>query len=168
MGSRAFSAVARAVLYVVEDQENREVKVLGQPKNNLGRSDLPDLAYSLSQVTTGMWQGEIITSVALKWEGERASGTHREMMNTKTHTKTKAEQAEEWLENYLLANGKTPSKQATEDAKQQGFIGGTLQRARENLNVSVTREGFAKEMVAYWELPSPGEPAEDAIAPWDI
>lgn len=168
MGSRAFSAVARAVLYVVEDQENREIKVLGQPKNNLGRSDLPDLAYSLHQVTTGMWEGEIITSVALKWEGERSSGTIRTMLNTKTHTKTKAEQAEEWLETYLDTNGKSPSKLVTEAAKMEGFIGGTLQRARESLNVLVTREGFAKAMVAYWELPSVDEPNEDDIPPWEI
>lgn len=164
MGSRAFSAVSRAVLYVVEDPENRDIKVMAQVKNNLGKSDLPELTYSLNQVTVGEWEDEIITSVKLKWEGERATGNVRNILSTKTTNKSKAEQAEEWLEHYLESNGKTPSKQATEAAKAEGYIGGTLQRARESLNIKVTREGFAKDMVAYWELPSEVE----FTPPWEI
>jgi RecA-family ATPase len=167
MGSRAFSAVARAVLYVVEDQENREIKVLGQPKNNLGRSDLPDLAYSLHQVTTGMWEDEIITSVALKWEGERVSGTIRTMLNTKTGTKTKAEMAADWLENYLTENGKSLSKEVKQAAEFEGLNERTLQRARTEIQVIVTLEGFGKDKVSYWSLPTI-ENHNEIEGPWDI
>lgn len=165
MGSRAFSAVARAVLYVVEDQENREIKVLGQPKNNLGKSDLPELAYSLHQVTTGMWEDEIITSVALKWEGERITGTIRNMLNTKTGAKSKAEMAEEWLETYLTENGKSISHSVKEAAKLEGFTERTLQRARSEIGVVVTMDGFGKDKVSHWEL---SEQLEEATPPWDI
>jgi hypothetical protein len=168
MGSRAFSAVARAVLYVVEDQENREIKVLGQPKNNLGRSDLPDLAYSLHQVTTGMWEDEIITSVALKWEGERVSGTIRTMLNTKTGTKTKAEMAADWLENYLTENGKSLSKQVKQAAEFEGLNERTLQRARTEIQVIVTLEGFGKDKVSYWSLPTTIQDHNEIEGPWDI
>lgn len=163
MGSRAFSAVARAVLYVVEDQENREIKVMGQPKNNLGRSDLPDLAYSLHQVTTGMWEDEIITSVALKWEGERSAGTIRTMMNTKAHNKTKAELAEEWLETLLDANGKMPSKQIKELAKLEGFSEATLKRVIGDMGVIISKEGFPAQ--SYWSVSTLDT---EITPPWEI
>lgn len=167
MGSRAFSAVARAVLYVVEDQENRDIKVMGQPKNNLGKSDLPDLAYSLHQVTTGEWEGEIITSVALKWEGDRTPGSIRAMLNTKTTHKTKAEQAEEWLEQYLDSNGKSLSKDVKEAAKLEGFNDRILQRALSELNGKTSSEGFPR--LTYWELPSLSDPnVPDNQLPWNM
>lgn len=166
MGSRAFSAVARAVLYVVEDSENREVKVMGQPKNNLGRSDLPDLTYSLSQVTVGEWEDEIITSVALTWGQDRAAGSIRTMLSTKTTSKSKMELAEEWLESYLAENGKTPSKVVKEVGEAEGYNDRLLQRAFNELNGKVSKEGFPA--VSYWELPNLLEPAEDSVAPWEI
>lgn len=168
MGSRAFSAVARAVLYVVEDQENREIKVMGQPKNNLGRSDLPDLAYSLHQVTTGQWEDEIITSVALKWEGERSAGTIRDMLNTKHTQKTKAELAEEWLENYLTFNGKSPSKDVKEAAKIEGYSEATLKRAAQDLSVVMERSGSGKNMMSTWHLPIFDAPDTEENAPWNL
>ena len=39
MGSRAFAAVARAVLFVMTDPDDENARLLGQAKNNLGRSD---------------------------------------------------------------------------------------------------------------------------------
>jgi hypothetical protein len=168
MGSRAFSAVARAVLYVVEDPENREIKVMGQPKNNLGRSDLSDLAYSLHQVNVGEWENEIITSVSLKWEKEKPSGSHRAMVNPKTTHKSKADSASDWLENYLDVHGKSPSKQVKEAAESEGFNARILQRAFSDLAGVVSKEGFPA--VSYWELPFANllGPATDTIPPWEI
>ena len=50
MGSRAFAAVARAVLFVVTDPEDEEMRLLGQAKNNLGRADLPTLRFCMESV----------------------------------------------------------------------------------------------------------------------
>jgi AAA domain-containing protein len=169
MGSRAFSAVARAVLYVIEDPDNREMKVMGQPKNNLGRSDLPDLAYTLHQVTVGMWEDEIITSVALHWEREQAPGRIRNILSAKTSQKSKVELASEWLEKLLDANGKMPSKDIKEAGEREGFPERTLKRALADLGGKSIREGFPA--VTYWELPFSDMDSEEEIeanAPWNI
>ena len=47
MGSRAFVAVARAVLFVMADPDDESKRLLGQPKNNLGRSELPPSCFAL-------------------------------------------------------------------------------------------------------------------------
>lgn len=167
MGSRAFSAVARAVLYVVEDAENREIKVMGQPKNNLGRSDLPDLSYSLHQVVTGEWEGEEITSVALKWEGEKPAGHIRTMLNTKSQTKTKAEQVEEWLENKLQ-DGPVPSQTIKDEGKELGFSEATIKRKFADMGGIAKRQGSGKTMMSTWELPNSDFQFEEENAPWNI
>lgn len=152
MGSRAFSAVARAVLYVVENPENRDIKVMGQPKNNLGRTDLSDLTYTLATKNVGVWEGEAIDSVQLTWGNDLPSGAHREMVNPpKAHNKTKAQLAMEWIEEFLTENGKTASTAVKAAAKEEGYVGGTLDRAKLDANVKVTREGFPG--ITYWELP---------------
>jgi len=47
MASRAFAAVARAVLFVMADPEDAGTRLLGQAKNNLGRTDLPTLLFRI-------------------------------------------------------------------------------------------------------------------------
>jgi AAA domain-containing protein len=150
MGSRAFSAVARAVLYVAEDPNNRDVKVMGQPKNNLGRSDLPDLSYTLSQVSVGMFEDEIITSVQLKWGEERDPGTVREFLTTKPN-KTQAETAGEWLEQYLKERGKALASEVFEEGAKKGHKDHTLRRSFKELGGIITKSGFPA--VSYWTIP---------------
>ena len=48
MGSRAFAAVARCVLFVMTDPDDEHVRLVGQAKNNLGRSDLPTLRFTIA------------------------------------------------------------------------------------------------------------------------
>ena len=47
MGSRAFAAVARSVLFVMTDPDDENTRLLGTPKNNLGRLDLPTLSFRI-------------------------------------------------------------------------------------------------------------------------
>lgn len=155
MGSRAFSAVARAVLYVVEDPDNRDIKIMGQPKNNLGRSDLPELSYTLNQVNVGMWEGEIITSVHLKWGEEQDPGRMRDIVSTKgAKSKVgKAQTAVEWLDEYLTSHGRSPSKEVKEKGNEAGHNDSALQRARVSLDIIVSMQGFGKDKASYWALP---------------
>ena len=60
MGSRAFAAVARAVLFTMIDPDDDTRRLLGQPKNNLGRTDLPTLTFAIQGVcvaTTAQGRG---------------------------------------------------------------------------------------------------------------
>lgn len=169
MGSRAFSAVARAVLYVAENPENREEKVMMQAKNNLGRSDLPELAYTLNQVTVGMFGDEIITSVALQWAGEKDVGTTKSFLSPKSQTqKTKAEQVEEWLETRLQ-NGPVPSQDIKDEGKEMGFSEATIKRKFSEMGGIAKRTGHGKTMMSTWELPELNtEDVNDENLPWNI
>jgi len=164
MGSRAFSAVARAVLFVVQDPEKPDTKVMMQAKNNLGRSDLPDLMYTLGSKVVGNYEGKDIVSVALTWSGELAPGSAREMINPKTN-KSKNELAQEWIMEFLDAHGKTSSAEVKEKGKEAGFSEATLKRAAGDIPVKVTSEGFPRS--TYWEIPEPGNVAEENL-PWNI
>jgi hypothetical protein len=153
MGSRAFSAVARAVLYAAEDPTDRDVKVLMQAKNNLGRSDLPELAYTLNQVTVGSFGDEIITSVALTWSGEKDPGTVRNFISSKgPHEKTKAELVEEFLED-TLHNGPIPSQEVKDMGKELGFSEATIKRKFSEMGGIAKRSGHGKTMMSTWQLP---------------
>lgn len=168
MGSRAFSAVARAVLYAAENPENREEKVLMQAKNNLGRSDLPELAYTLNQVTVGSFGDEIITSVKLTWGKEKNPGTVRGFITSKGPTaKTKAEIAEEFLEE-ILANGPMPSQQVKEAAKELDISEATLKRAFTEMGGIAKRQGHGKTMMSTWELPTPEDNFEEYLEMADV
>jgi len=169
MGSRAFSAVARAVLYVAENPENREEKVMSQAKNNLGRSDLPELAYTLNQVTVGMFGDEIITSVKLTWGKEKDVGTVRGFIAPAKAQKAKVTSAEDWLEDRYAGEGKILSQEIKEDGAALGFNERMLQRALAKVNGIATRERVGNKTVSYWEVPIMGsnQPSEED-APWNI
>lgn len=70
MASRAFAAVARAVLYVMRDPDEEAVRLLGQAKNNLGRTDLPTLTFAIEQAhVADTDEGSVFTG-RVKWMGE--------------------------------------------------------------------------------------------------
>ncbi len=76
MGSRAFTAVARSVLFVMTDPEDEQRRLLGTPKNNLGRTDLPTLTFTVqSALIAETPEGQIFTG-QLVWTGETDRTLH--------------------------------------------------------------------------------------------
>ncbi len=70
-GARAWAEVARAVVAIARDQEQDEYTcVVSQAKNNLGRTDLPNLAYTIDGVTLETDEGEDANVGRLRWLGE--------------------------------------------------------------------------------------------------
>ena len=65
MGSRAFAAVARSVLYAMTDSDDETLRHLGLPKNNLGTVDLPTLDYRIESAKVAdtdegeVWTGRV-------------------------------------------------------------------------------------------------------------
>lgn len=88
MASRAFTAVSRAVLYVQEDQEDRDTKYVNQAKSNLGPSiGMTDLSFQIRGKKVGEYESEEfgkedITASYLVWTGERF-GAARDNLNYK-------------------------------------------------------------------------------------
>ena len=76
IGSRAFTAVARSVHTVMldPDDETEQRRLFGTPKNNLGRSDLPTLSYTIVEHIIPTRLGPAKTG-RLMW-GRRAAGIH--------------------------------------------------------------------------------------------
>ena len=140
MASRAFTAVARSVCVVTKDpdDETGTRRLLGTPKNNSGRDDLPLLAYKLEGVTlhTGTSEGDVQTS-RVEWLGEHAGSIHEAHRASKSQTSEDSsllQDATEWLEDLILREGDMlPCARINQLGHKEGHSPSTLKRARTKL-----------------------------------
>ena len=167
MASRAFAAVARAVMFTALDAEQPGMRLLGQPKNNLGRTDLPTLPFDIVEKVAGTdaSDGTKVTAGALQW-----CGVSQRTINDAIHDASRspdarraAQEAEGWLSDYLSANPVADSKDVKAAASAEGHTQRTVQRARENIGAGVMSVGFPRRTV--WSKPglTPDE-VEKAVA----
>jgi len=160
MGSKAFTAVARSVHTVVldPDDEEEERKLFGTPKNNLGRTNLPTLAFSIVSTAidtdegtawTGrlVWGGEVNESISAVMERSGAENTDR----------TALKEAAEWLHDFLSINGVVGSARVKDEGRKAGHSESALKRARHRIKAETRSEGFPR--TTFWYLPE-----EDAAA----
>jgi hypothetical protein len=137
MASRAFAAVARSVVFVLADpeDENGDRKLVGMAKNNLGRSDLPMLAYVIREQIVGRDEddGQPITTGCLQWLAHAPQGSLSMLMADAAAGPPKltaADRAETWLTGYLRERGgRAESKQVKEAGKAAGHSERSLKRA---------------------------------------
>lgn len=155
MASKAFTAVARSVHTVIRDpdDETDTRRLFGTPKNNLGRGDLPTLAFTVASHPIDTPDGTAWTG-RLEWTGE-VPGTISDAIRragTDPDDRTATAEAGEWLLDYLSHNGST-AKSA--DIKRHGHTAGhspdALKRARRRHNLTVESQGFPR--ISYWSLP---------------
>ncbi|MBV9143433.1 MAG: AAA family ATPase [Pseudonocardiales bacterium] len=149
-GSRAFSAVARAVIAIARDTEADDGScVLSQAKNNLGRLDLPSLRYLIDSVTVATDEGP--TSVGrVRFTGESPRSVTDILTAGHTDEESRAERhaAADWLADYLTqCGGQAPWGEIRTAARAEGIAPRTLQRARPRAGVSSTRDGFPARTV---------------------
>jgi hypothetical protein len=163
MGSRAFAAVARAVLFVMADPEVTKGRMMGQPKNNLGKiDDLPTLMFRIDDCNLGMTdEGEVHTGM-LVWTGETERTVADEIeVNAEGVDRSAVTEAAEWLYDYLQAkSGYAESSEVKEAAKRKRHSSTTLQRARRYLHCESINKGTFPR-ITYWCLPGI-KPIEDA------
>ena len=160
MGSRAFPAVARAVLVAMKDPEQPNQFILGLEKSNLGSvADLPAFAYRITDKEVGQSaEGETISTGVVEWLGDSAK-TIREAMETTAAIANGDDapaltEAAEWLEDYLRAARTDDAKQSMAIKKAAHAVGisaSSLARARQRLGVTTRSFGFPRTSV--WELP---------------
>jgi hypothetical protein len=161
MGSRAFTAVSRAVLFAMRDPDEDGRYLLGQPKNNLGRLDLATLCYEIEDhFVMETEEGPIFTGKLLwKGETERSVADALEAAN-RGEDRSKVEEATDWLSEYMEAKGGFDlSKDIKNAAKNAGISLSTLKRAKIRLNLQDESSGFPRR--TYWLSPGTDLP-EDA------
>lgn len=155
MGSRAFAAVARAVLFVMPDADDKTKRLLGQVKNNLGRTDLPTLSFRINGVhLTDTDEGEVWTG-QIEWLADSARSIHETIAATSSSDEDRStvNEAVDWLGDYLTScDGPVESAIAKRTGAKAGHASRTLQRACTLLHVVTTATGFPRK--TYWRLPT--------------
>jgi len=151
MGSRAFAAVARAVLFVLVDPDDESVRLLGQPKNNLGRTDLPTLQFRIvGKKVADTAEGPVWTG-KLEWLGE-SDRSIREAVEASTGDRTATDEAADWLEDYLTSvDGTQDSNIIREEGRTAGHSKNVLYAAKKKLRITSDSRGFPRK--AHWSLP---------------
>jgi hypothetical protein len=149
MGSRAFAATARAVLFAVKDADTN---LLCFAKSNLGPPQR-SRSYTIEGITVGKDpdDGQPITAGAVKWTGvcdRRAEDVLEDQAASRprsTQNRTKA-----WLRGEL-GDGPVAAGELKARAAAAGIPERTLARAAKDLGVVQTRKGFGGGST--WALP---------------
>jgi hypothetical protein len=157
MGSRAFAAVARSVLFVMTDPDNEDARLLGQAKNNLGRMDLPTLSFRIVGTHVADAEDGPVWTGKLEWTGE-SDRSIRDALDAAVQAgaagdKTATSEALSWLEDFLSSeDGQADSAVVKRKGAAAGHSTSSLHRARHKLKVATTTSGFPRR--TFWSLPS--------------
>jgi AAA domain len=155
MGSRAFTAVARSVLFVMMDPDDENVRLLGTPKNNLGRSDLATLSFRIVGAKVAETsEGDVWTGV-LRWAGETTRTIRDALEQTAESSgdKTATGEAGDWLQDYLASQGgSADSADLRREGAKAGHSKDALRRAKQRLGIISITSGFPRR--AFWSLPA--------------
>ncbi len=157
MGSKAFVAVARSVSVVVPDpdDESGQRRLFGTPKNNMGRTDLPSLGFTIEGYALETDDGP--TSVGQVVFGAETDVTVTEAMERigeDPDVRTAQGEAKEWLREHLTEHGGSANSAGVKrEAAKAGHSESTLHRARKSLRVrSETMPGEVPRQTL-WCLP---------------
>lgn len=154
MGSRAFAAVARAVLFVMLDPDDETTRLMGQPKNNLGSTDLPTLAFRIEPAHVADTEEGPVWTGRVRWQDERSQSI-REVLETTgdgADARSATGEAMGWLEDHLTSQGGTDDSASIKEAgRKAGHSQDALKRARSRIKAASTSHGFPRR--TFWTLP---------------
>jgi hypothetical protein len=154
-GSRAFSAVARAVIAIARDDDDPGgACVMSQAKNNLGRLDLPSLRYVVKSVEIPTEEGPAyVGKLVITGESDRsvADILGDAAGGTDADDRADRDAAVQWLKNYLIDEGGEAAREDVLKAgRAAGFSLATLKRAPRRAGVISDRAGFPARAV--WRI----------------
>lgn len=148
LGSRAFSGIARSVLHLVTDPEDRDRKLLLAGKNNLAKG-APGLAFAISGDPPRVaWEPDPVELNANDVV-QKSGGTDGQ----RGPAPEKREAATQWLVE-VLSDGPKNVKDLETEAEEAGLSWGTVRRAQRALNIKPLRTKF--QGVWQWALPDEG------------
>jgi DNA polymerase III delta prime subunit len=154
--SSAFGEVARAIFAFAKDEQADGERIMSQAKNSTGEEDL-SLAYRIESRSVTTDSGNtaevgrfvIIGDAARRVEDIFADGGSG-----------RRNEAEVWLEGYLMEHGRVASQVVKSAGIAAGFSASAIERASKKLGVHVGGEGFPR--VTYWSLPTASDHNGDA------
>ncbi|MEV6927423.1 AAA family ATPase [Dactylosporangium sp. NPDC051485] len=154
-GSRAFSAVARAVISIARDDDAGDGScVMSQSKNNLGRLDLPSLRYIVESAEVPTDEGPAyVGRLVFTGESDRSVA---DILGDNAGTgdadnRTERDAVAKWLIAYLTEQGgEAPWPDVRKAARVEGIAERTLQRARPRAGVVTELAGFPARSM--WRL----------------
>lgn len=155
MASRAFAAVARAVLFVMCDPDDETTRLLGQPKNNLGRADLPTLTFRIESAHVADTDEGAVWTGKVNWIGEREQSIRDalEAAGETANTRSATTEAADWLREHLTSQGGTDDSASVKAAgRHADHSADALKRARARIKATIHAEGFPRR--TYWTLPA--------------
>jgi len=157
LGSRAWSAAARAVLFFTPDPEHPdEPGGLIFPRGNLARPG-GGSRYRLCSTPVLLDDGNMADVPVFALDSGAISITLEEALGPKDEATGRTE-AERFLLNVLAGGAEHLKTEVIADAEALGIAERTVQRARSKLGVVVRQEGFGKDRRSWWRLPAQGKP----------
>lgn len=168
MASKAFTSVARAVLFVMLHPDTEGHRLIGTPKNNLGRDDLPSLTFTIeSQHVADTAEGPVWTG-RVKWLGESDTTIQDalESVGQGGEARTATAEAGDWLVDFLRSQGgEADSSDIRKAGAKAGHSIDALKRARKRSRVNSESYGFPRQ--TKWVLaaePSSGAPSGSSFS----
>lgn len=149
MGSKAFTAVARAVFTVMTDPDDKTERrrLFGIVKSNLGRTDIPVEVFEIERVDIPTDEGPAATG-RIRLTEEIYAGSLRDAIRATSEDpekRTATRDLMDWLTEYLKSKGGTvPAADAMADLKAAGQSGSgsTLTNAKTRAGIdSYRRDG---------------------------
>jgi len=167
MGSRAFPAVARAVLFIQVDEDTeheRPAAILEVVKANLGPKGKDNLLFEIQEVRTGFDDEEQlpIMSSRVNWLGntDKTVKDAIDAASDRGNDSSAVGEAALWLKDFLMQQGgESSSVEIKNEGRKMGHSEDALKRARLKLGLPTRAGGFPRR--TYWSLVQMPEEVED-------
>ncbi len=160
MASRAFTAVARAVLFAAMEPDGG-LRYLQLVKSNLASTQIPTMTFTIEETEVTGATGEPIMTSKLLWGGDTDTTIHDLLKNQQCSPaprSTRLRTASAWLTTYLMErDGAAALPEIRRAAATEGFGETLLQRARQQLNLKSESKGTFPNTTV-WTLPRPKQP----------
>ena len=154
-GSGAFKDIARAVMVFGRTDDGG---VFTQPKNSVGRNDLPSLKYQIAQAVVETAKGKTSTGV-FSFTGV-AEQSVDDMLAADRSRKQPKSAVTEFLINYIREHadeesGEVDAPEVIEAGRSRGFTEKQITDARNRCahpTIRTRREGFGKSGKSIWRI----------------
>jgi AAA domain len=156
MGSRAFAAVSRSVLFAVKSPEDDGTFLFGQVKNNLGPKDVRTYRYRVVQDLVAETDEGLVLTGKINWLGKSDRSVEdvaAALAEGGMEGLSSVDEAAGWLEDYLTSEGGSKASRILKDVgAKAGHNERNLKRAASKLKVKFTSEDFPR--TTFWTLPT--------------